>query len=55
VVDSVDAALVQARKAMRCLGGVDSARSTSTFADLRTKLASYKKVSAVRDFLEETR
>lgn len=50
----VDAALNQAAHALHCLGGVDSARSTSTLASLRTRLAAHNNISSVRDFLEAT-
>lgn len=51
----LDAAVQRATHAMRCLGGVDSARSTSTLAGLRTKLGGHGAVPVVRDFLEATR
>jgi tetratricopeptide (TPR) repeat protein/transcriptional regulator with XRE-family HTH domain len=50
----VDAAVSQAIHATRCLGGVDSARSTSTLAGLRAKLADHRDARVVRDFLEAT-
>jgi hypothetical protein len=50
----VDAAATLATHATRCLGGVDSARSTSTLARLRTKLAARGGTRPVRDFLEAT-
>lgn len=51
----LDAALAQARHAVRCLGGVDSARSSSSVKDLRARLAPHVASPAVRDFLEATR
>lgn len=51
----LDAAVETATHAMRCLGGVDSARSTSTLADLRSKLAVQAGAPVIRDFLEATR
>jgi transcriptional regulator with XRE-family HTH domain len=49
------AALAQAEHAVRCLGGVDSARSASSVKDLRARLAPHAASPAVRDFLEATR
>jgi transcriptional regulator with XRE-family HTH domain/tetratricopeptide (TPR) repeat protein len=51
----LDAALAQAEHAVRCLGGVDSARSASSIKDLRALLAPHAASPAVRDFLEATR
>jgi tetratricopeptide (TPR) repeat protein len=51
----LDAALAQAEHAVRCLGGVDSARSASSVRDLRARLAPHAASPAVRDFLEATR
>lgn len=51
----IDTALGRAAHAMRCLGGVDSARSSSALAGLRTKFAAHSDVRSVRDFLEATR
>ncbi|MEU1550814.1 hypothetical protein [Nocardia sp. NPDC005745] len=51
----LDAAIDTATHAMRCLGGVDSARSTSTLDGLRTKLADHAAVPLVHDFLDATR
>lgn len=51
----LEAAVDRAGKALRCLGGVDSARSTSTFAGLKARLQSHSDARAVREFLEETR
>ncbi|MEU9886362.1 hypothetical protein [Sphaerisporangium sp. NPDC051011] len=50
----LDQAVAVAEHAVRCLGGVDSARSTATLAGLREKLAVHRKVPIVRDFLELT-
>lgn len=51
----LDAAVHRANHAMRCLDGVDSARSKSTLSGLRKKLARYDDVSVVNEFLEATR
>jgi hypothetical protein len=51
----LDAAVDTAHHALRCLGGVDSARSSSTLAGLRSKLSRYRTVAVVRDFLEASR
>ncbi len=48
----LDAAVVQARHAARCLGSVDSARSSSTMVGLRRKLAVHTTNAAVREFLQ---
>jgi len=47
----LDAAVEQATHAVRCMRGVDSARSDSTLAGLRGKLARHARSPAVRDFL----
>lgn len=49
------AALDRAAHAVRCLGGVDSARSASAITGLRAKLAPHAASPAVREFLEATR
>ncbi|MBG0819051.1 hypothetical protein [Planomonospora sp. ID82291] len=49
-----DQAVEVADHAVRCLGGVDSARSSATMAGLRDKLAGHRDVPAVRDFLDLT-
>jgi transcriptional regulator with XRE-family HTH domain len=51
----LDAALERAAHAVRCLGGVDSARSSSAIAGLRAKLAPHASSRTVREFLEKTR
>jgi tetratricopeptide (TPR) repeat protein len=52
----LDTALDRASHALRCLGEVDSARSTSALSRLRARLAPYDAASpAVRDYLEATR
>jgi len=51
----LDAAVDRASHAMRCLDGVDSARSKSTLAGLRKKLKGHGEVPLVREFLEATR
>ncbi|MBS2547445.1 helix-turn-helix domain-containing protein [Catenulispora sp. NL8] len=48
----LDAAVAQARHAARCLGSVDSARSSSTLVGLRRKLAAHTSNPAVREFLQ---
>lgn len=50
-----DAATEKAAHAVRCLGGVDSARSSSAITGLRAKLAPHSRERAVREFLEQTR
>jgi hypothetical protein len=50
----LDAAVIKAAHAVRCMRGVGSARSASTLASLRKKLAGHAASSAVRTFLEET-
>ncbi|MEV0754968.1 helix-turn-helix transcriptional regulator [Streptosporangium sp. NPDC050280] len=50
----LDQAVAVADHAVRCLGGVDSARSTATLDDLRGKLAKHRHVAVVRDFLDLT-
>jgi tetratricopeptide (TPR) repeat protein len=50
-----DAALDRAAHAVRCLGGVDSARSVSAITGLRAKLAPHAASPAVREFLDATR
>ena len=51
----LDAALERAAHAVRCLGGVDSARSASAITGLRAKLAPHAASPAVREFLDATR
>lgn len=51
----LDAAAEKAAHAVRCLGGVDSARSSSAITGLRAKLLPHAGSQAVRDFLEQTR
>lgn len=51
----LDAALDRAAHAVRCLGGVDSARSASAITGLRARLRPHAASPAVRDFLEATR
>jgi tetratricopeptide (TPR) repeat protein len=50
----LDQAVSVAQHAVRCLGGVDSARSSDTLADLRTKFDHYRDIPTVRDFLAAT-
>lgn len=49
-----DAAVETAEHAIELIGGVSSARGTSTLADLRTDLAGLRRTPMVRDFLEKT-
>lgn len=51
----LDAAMEKAAHAVRCLGGVDSARSSSAITGLRTKLAPHSRARVVQEFLEQTR
>lgn len=53
-LDDLDGAVDTAHRAVMHLGGVSSARGTSTLDDLRTKLAVRKDVPLVREFLEST-
>ncbi|TDQ45484.1 transcriptional regulator [Actinorugispora endophytica] len=48
----LDAAVEAGRHASRCLGGVDSARSSSELQGLRTKLRAHHSHPGVRDFLQ---
>ncbi|WUH90312.1 helix-turn-helix transcriptional regulator [Streptomyces sp. NBC_00433] len=48
----LDAAVATARHAARCLGSVDSARSTSELKGLRSQLAAHTSHTAVREFLQ---
>lgn len=50
----LDAAVDTAHRAIDHLGGVTSARGSSTLADLRGKLAAHQETSVVRDFLHRT-
>ncbi|MEV4440345.1 transcriptional regulator [Streptomyces sp. NPDC049577] len=50
----LDAAVTVAERAMEQLGGADSARGTSTLADLRDQLAAHRPARAVADFLDLT-
>lgn len=53
-LNDLEAAVETARDATRCLGGVDSARSSTTLTKLRGKLEAFGDVPVVRDFLEQT-
>ncbi|MFF4408513.1 transcriptional regulator [Streptomyces sp. NPDC001407] len=53
-LDDLDGAVETAHRAVEHMGGVSSARGTSTLDDLRDKLAVRKEVPLVRDFLEHT-
>ena len=55
MLHDLDAALERARHAVRCLGGVDSARSASAITGLRAKLAPHAASPAIREFLDATR
>ncbi|GAA2046520.1 hypothetical protein GCM10009839_58640 [Catenulispora yoronensis] len=48
----LDEAVDQARYAVRCLGSVDSARSSDTLAGVRAKLQAHRGNPKVRDFLQ---
>jgi hypothetical protein len=50
----LDGALAKAAQSVRCMRGVDSARSASTLASLRKKLTGHARSPAVREFLEGT-
>lgn len=50
----LDAAVERAAHAARCMRGVGSARSDSTLASLRARLAGHTRSPAVRDFLAAT-
>ncbi|MEV0589406.1 hypothetical protein [Nonomuraea sp. NPDC050310] len=50
----LDQAVAAAEHAVRCLGGVESARSTATLAELREKLNVHRRVACVREFLDLT-
>ncbi|MEV6673442.1 transcriptional regulator [Streptomyces sp. NPDC051162] len=50
----VDAAVEVAERAIERLGGADSARGTSTLADLRRQLAAHRTARPVADFLDLT-
>ncbi|KIF05680.1 hypothetical protein PL81_12110 [Streptomyces sp. RSD-27] len=50
----VDAALHSAHQAVEHMGGVTSARGTSTLKDLRAQLSTRRTIPAVRDFLAAT-
>lgn len=54
VLHDLDAATEKAAHAVRCLGGVDSARSSSAIAGLRAKLRPHADSRAVREFLGQT-
>jgi tetratricopeptide (TPR) repeat protein len=53
-LDDLDGALDTAHRAVEHMGGVTSARGTSTLHDLRSKLAVRKDVPLVQAFLEST-
>lgn len=50
----LDGAVDAGSRAIEHLGGVSSARGTSSFTDLRAKLAGHRGVPVVREFLEKT-
>jgi hypothetical protein len=53
-LDDLDGAVETAHRAVEHMGGVSSARGTSTLDDLRSKLATRQDVLLVREFLENT-
>ncbi|GAB2785080.1 hypothetical protein KDA82_36820 [Streptomyces daliensis] len=53
-VGDLDGALESAHQAVDHLGGVTSARGTSTLTGLRTQLAAHRSVPAVSEFLDRT-
>ncbi|MFJ9460795.1 transcriptional regulator [Kitasatospora sp. NPDC101447] len=53
-LDDLDGAIDTAHRAVEHMGGVTSARSTSTLADLRSKFTARRDVPIVREFLEIT-
>lgn len=55
MLHDLDAALECARHAVRCLGGVDSARSASAITGLRAKLTPHAASPAVGEYLDATR
>lgn len=50
----LDQAVAVAEHAVRCLGGVDSARSSATLDALRSRLSEHRNVAVVRRFLDLT-
>ncbi|MFJ1936613.1 transcriptional regulator [Kitasatospora sp. NPDC088160] len=53
-LDDLDGAIDTAHRAVDHMGGITSARSTSTLADLRSKFTARREVPIVREFLEST-
>lgn len=53
-VGDLDGAIDSAHQAVDHMGGVTSARGTSTLSDLRTKLTAHQAVPVVREFLGRT-
>lgn len=53
VLGDLDSAVECATHAMRCLGGVNSARSSTTFTELKQKLARHSGARVVKEFLAE--
>lgn len=51
-LDDVDAAVEVGHQVVTMMGGIDSARATSTLAELRNGLSSHQHVPDVREFLE---
>lgn len=47
----VDAALANAHQVLDCMGGVDSARGSSTLAELNAELRNHQHIRAVQEFL----
>ncbi|WTW95364.1 transcriptional regulator [Streptomycetaceae bacterium NBC_01309] len=54
-LDDLDGAVDAARRAVDHMGGVSSARSTTTLAELRTQFSARRSVPVVREWLELTR
>jgi len=50
----IDAAVAVSQQAIDQLGGADSARGTTTLADLRTQLTAHRQARPVADFLDLT-
>lgn len=50
----LDRAVERATTAVACLGGVDSARSTSTLISMRGRLSAHREATVVRSFLDVT-
>lgn len=53
-LDDLDGAIDTAHRAVEHMGGVTSARSSTTLADLRSKFQAHRDVPVVHEFLEST-